>query len=46
MHTWQLIHHTIMQHKGWKFYNPETDQVIICEHADSDKGVSRVDFPT
>ena len=37
MHTWQLIHHIIMWHKGWKFYNPETDQVIICEYADSDK---------
>ena len=24
-------------YKGWKFYNPETDKVIICEYADFDK---------
>ena len=24
-------------YKGWKFYNPETDKVIICELADFDE---------
>ena len=24
-------------YKDWKFYNPETDKVIICEYADFDE---------
>ena len=24
-------------YKGWKFYNPETNKVIICEYADFDE---------